>query len=55
MDVQVEMRHDPALAPFEMDPRVVVLVHNAQVLRGGRPATVSTANPAAAQKPPLME
>jgi tetratricopeptide (TPR) repeat protein len=54
MDVQIEMRHDPVLAHFEMDPRVVVLVHNAQVLRGSRPATVSTASPAAA-KPPLME
>ena len=33
MDVQVEMRHDPVLAKFEMDPRVVVLVHNAHELR----------------------
>ncbi len=54
MDVQIEMRHDPVLAHFELDPRVVVLVHNAQVLRGSRPATVSTASPAAA-KSPLME
>lgn len=45
MDVQVEMRRDPVLAPYGMDPRVVVLVHNAQVLRSGRPATVSTSNP----------
>jgi len=36
MDVQREMRRDPALAKFEMDPRVVVLVHNAQALRAGR-------------------
>ena len=36
MDVQPEMRHDPFLAKFEMDPRVLVLVHNAQMLRAGR-------------------
>ena len=41
MDVQIEMRKDPALAGYENDPRVVVLVHNALVLRAGRPATVS--------------
>jgi tetratricopeptide (TPR) repeat protein len=45
MDVQIEMRHDPVLAGYENDPRVVVLVHNAQILREGRPATVSTSNP----------
>jgi tetratricopeptide (TPR) repeat protein len=45
MDVQIEMRHDPVLGGFENDPRVVVLVHNAQVLRAGRPATVSTSDP----------
>jgi tetratricopeptide (TPR) repeat protein len=41
MDVQIEMRHDPALAGYENDPRVVVLVHNALLLRSTRPATVS--------------
>jgi tetratricopeptide (TPR) repeat protein len=45
MDVQIEMRKDPALAGYENDPRVVVLVHNAQVLRAGRPATVSASSP----------
>jgi tetratricopeptide (TPR) repeat protein len=40
MDVQREMRKDPVLAPYENDARVVVLVHNAQVVRNGR-ATVS--------------
>ena len=45
MDVQLEMRHDAVLGPYEMDPRVVVLVHNAQVMRAGRPATVSTSSP----------
>ena len=43
MDVQIEMRKDPALAGYENDPRVVVLVHNAQLLRAGRPAAVSAA------------
>jgi tetratricopeptide (TPR) repeat protein len=37
MDVQREMRRDPALARFEMDPRVLVLVHNAAALRAGQP------------------
>jgi tetratricopeptide (TPR) repeat protein len=42
MDVQIEMRKDPALAGYENDPRVVVLIHNALLLRASRPATVST-------------
>ena len=42
MDVQREMRRDAVLARFEMDPRVVVLVHNAQALRASRAATAST-------------
>jgi hypothetical protein len=46
MDVQREMRKDPALAKFEMDPRVVVLVHNAQELRAGRRATASASSDA---------
>ena len=34
MDVQREMRKDVLLAQYENDPRVIVLVHNAQVIRG---------------------
>lgn len=41
MDVQIEMRKDPVLAAYENDPRVVVLVRNAEVLRANRPATLS--------------
>jgi tetratricopeptide (TPR) repeat protein len=52
MDVQVEMRRDPVLAKYEMDPRVVVLVHNAHELRGGRPAGGSTTG--AESTTPLM-
>jgi hypothetical protein len=33
MDVQREMLRDPVLAKYELDPRVVVLVHNADMLR----------------------
>jgi tetratricopeptide (TPR) repeat protein len=56
MDVQREMRKDPVLAQFENDPRVVVLVHNAQMMRTGHAATVaasssSSAAPAAVTKP----
>jgi tetratricopeptide (TPR) repeat protein len=42
MDVQREMLHDPELAKFEMDPRVVVLVHNAQALRESRAAAAGS-------------
>ena len=35
IDIQREMRRDPALAPYAEDPRVIVLVHNAQLLRAG--------------------
>jgi tetratricopeptide (TPR) repeat protein len=41
MDVQREMRRDATLAQFENDPRVVLLVHNAQMVRAARAATVS--------------
>jgi tetratricopeptide (TPR) repeat protein len=44
MNVQREMRKDPVLAKFEFDPRVVVLVHNAQELRAGRRATASASS-----------
>jgi len=50
MDVQREMRKDTMLAKYEMDPRVVVLVHNAEVLRASRAATASASSPA---PPPL--
>jgi tetratricopeptide (TPR) repeat protein len=36
MDVQREMRKDTVLAKYEIDPRVVVLVHNAELLRASR-------------------
>jgi tetratricopeptide (TPR) repeat protein len=49
MDVQIEMRKDPALAGFENDPRVVVLMHNALLLRATRPAAVGTQDAAAAK------
>ena len=56
MDVQREMRRDPVLAQFELDPRVVVLVHNAQALRISRGASASTAaTPALPETKPLAE
>ncbi|HEV2619537.1 MAG TPA: tetratricopeptide repeat protein, partial [Acidobacteriaceae bacterium] len=36
MDIAREMKGDRDLAKFENDPRVVVLAHNAQTLRGGQ-------------------
>jgi len=44
MDVQREMRKDQAMAKFEMDPRVLVLVHNAQALHAGHGSTVSASS-----------
>lgn len=57
MDVQAEMHKDPVLAKFEMDPRVVVLVRNARMLRATQPARVnlSGATDPGATKAPLME
>jgi tetratricopeptide (TPR) repeat protein len=50
MDVQREMRKDPVMAKFENDPRVVVLVHNAQMMRNSHASTVSAST---AEPPPL--
>jgi tetratricopeptide (TPR) repeat protein len=56
MDVQVEMRHDPYLAKFEMDPRVLVLVRNARMLRATQPARVSlSGTPDQGGAKPVME
>ena len=52
MDVQREMLKDPDLAKFDMDPRVVVLAHNAQLLRTGHAATLNaTSNSDAGSAP----
>jgi tetratricopeptide (TPR) repeat protein len=48
MDIQREMEHDPVLAKFEMDPRVVVIVRNARELRAGHKITASASSAAAA-------
>jgi tetratricopeptide (TPR) repeat protein len=45
MDVQREMQKDAVLAKYELDPRVVVLVHNAQALRVNR-ANANASGPA---------
>lgn len=44
MDIQREMRKDPLMAEYENDPRVVVVVHNAQVVVNRRAATASDSN-----------
>jgi tetratricopeptide (TPR) repeat protein len=43
MDIQIEMQHDAVLAKFTTDPRVVVIVHNAQLLRSHQASTVNPA------------
>jgi Flp pilus assembly protein TadD len=55
MDVQREMRKDTALAQFELDPRVVVLVHNAQAMRASRAASASASSSGGVAAPPLPE
>jgi tetratricopeptide (TPR) repeat protein len=52
MDVQHEMHRDPALAKFELDPRVVVLVRNAHMLRVGHADSVSESSPVASPAQP---
>ena len=44
MDIRSEMEHDPVLAKFSADQRVLVIVHNALMLRSTRPATVSASS-----------
>jgi tetratricopeptide (TPR) repeat protein len=53
MDIRHEMEQDPVLAQYAADPRVIVIVHNAQLLRSARPDTVSAASSgsSAATKP----
>jgi tetratricopeptide (TPR) repeat protein len=55
MDVQREMRKDEVMAKFENDPRVVVLVHNAQMVRGRHSSTVSASGAAPPPLKPLSE
>lgn len=45
MDVQREMRNDPILAKLVADPRIIVLVHNAQALRASRVSGVAPVLP----------
>jgi len=52
MDVQKEMHHDPELGKYENDPRVVVLVRNAQMLKPGKSSRASAAVPANLENPP---
>ena len=52
MDVQLEMAHDPVLAKYQMDPRVVVLVRNAELLRATRTPTISATGPASSNSTP---
>jgi tetratricopeptide (TPR) repeat protein len=54
MDIQREMEHDSVLAKYEMDPRIIVIVHNAQMLRATRPATVSASGGGTTAVKPLM-
>jgi tetratricopeptide (TPR) repeat protein len=57
MDVQREMHRDLILAQFENDPRVVVLVHNAQMMRAAKAGMVSAQGtvPAPPAAKPMME
>ena len=55
MDVQREMHRDVTLVKFELDPRVVVLVHNAQALHErGQIVSASSAGGAVVQPLPPM-
>jgi Flp pilus assembly protein TadD len=51
MDLQKELRKDAVLGKYLTDPRVVVLIKNAQAIRTGRPAPMNTAAENIAAKP----
>jgi tetratricopeptide (TPR) repeat protein len=55
MDVRREMRRDPVLVKFEMDPRVLVLVHNAQMLHASRATAVAAPSDPPESPKPLSE
>ena len=55
MDIQREMAKDAALAKFEQDPRVVLLVHNARILRTGHDDTVSASSQVPVPVKPVIE
>ena len=52
MDVQLEMAHDSALARYQMDPRVLVLVRNAELLRATHTPAISATDPAGSNPAP---
>jgi len=41
MDIRREMEHDPVLAKYSVDPRVIILVRNAEMLRATHVPTVN--------------
>ena len=53
MDLEREMRRDPVLAKYLPDPRVTLLIHNADVLKNGGMGPLNTASDAAAPPKPL--
>jgi tetratricopeptide (TPR) repeat protein len=53
MDIGRELRKDSILGKYLTDPRVVVLIQNAEVMRTGRPAPVNTAAEGALPAKPL--
>jgi len=42
MDIARELRKDPILAKYQNDPRVLVLIQNAEAMRTGRPTVLNT-------------
>lgn len=44
MDISRELRKDPVLGKYQTDPRVLVLIQNAEAMRTGRPTPVKDAS-----------
>jgi Flp pilus assembly protein TadD len=44
MDIRHEMEHDPVLAKYSIDPRVIAVVRHAELLRATRIPTISAAD-----------
>jgi tetratricopeptide (TPR) repeat protein len=53
MDLAHELRRDPVLGKYLADPRVALIIHNAEVLRTGNPGPLNTASDAVQPPKPL--
>ncbi|HEY5056288.1 MAG TPA: tetratricopeptide repeat protein [Acidobacteriaceae bacterium] len=53
MDIRREMERDTVLARYSIDPRVIALVHNAEIVRATRMPTISATDAGATSSAPV--